>query len=198
MIDISFPIGIMNMLAKRAKSLTWIDHHISARKDYEQAINSDNPNMIGTVVYVYELGIAACEIAWKYLFPDEPVPYSVLLISRYDTWRQNEGDWEGETLPFKFFMYGNCNSAESFPKWVFDANSDELIYEAVTTGKEIMKYQRTMDESIATKNYFIVKEVFGGITALCINYYPFSSETLASIWDETLYDINFEEDILVF
>lgn len=189
MIDISFPMDKMVELVKVANSVTWIDHHISARKDWESKLE-ELPDL-KKIGYVYELGKAACEIGWKHFFPDKQIPFAVTLIGRYDTWRQDEGDWENITLPFKYHMYGICNSAETFPKSLLleGALAASEINTGVLTGRAIMNYQHTMDESIATKNYFVMENVFGGLTALCLNYYPFSSETLKSIWDPELYDI---------
>lgn len=204
MIDISFPIAKLKELGKICNHLTVIDHHISFLKDFVTEFPTTAFGTINSLVtkgwgiltefnftYVYEANKAACEIGWEYLFPNEAVPYAVTLIGRYDTWRQNEGNWEEETLPFKYYMYGNCNSTESFPVWLFEKDLEEkfLTYEAVTSGREIMRYQETMDESIASKNYFVMEDVFGGLTAICLNYYPFSSETLKSIWNPELYDI---------
>lgn len=110
------------------------------------------------------------------------------MIGRYDTWRNKEGDWENETLPFKYYMYSSCNSADSFPTDLFKVNPDSKdICFGIEIGKEVMSYQRTMDESIAKQNAFSAN--FHGLRALCLNYYPFSSETLRSIWNPDIYDI---------
>lgn len=197
MIDISFPTSKILELKEICNHVTIIDHHISFAKDFYRDILKDSYSETMTeceyigekIRYVYKLGKAACEIGWKYLFPDKDLPLGVLLIGRYDTWRQEEGDWKEQTLPFKYYMYGNCNSAENFPKWVLESDMDGYLWEACSSGKEILRYQETMDESIALKNYFVMEEVFGGLTALCINYYPFSSETLKSVWNPEIYDI---------
>jgi len=198
MIDISFPIKKIVELASIAKKLTIIDHHISFAKDfYKEILNIDYHSTLmgvehiglgGKLEYVYYLGKAACEIGWKYLFPDKEVPHAVTLVGRYDTWRQNEGDWENETLPFKYYMYANCNSPETFPTELFKVTSKSKdIQVGVEIGKEIMAYQRRMDESIAKQNAFTA--TFHNLRALCLNYYPFSSETLRSIWNPDTHDI---------
>jgi len=93
MIDISFPIKKIVELASIAQKLTIIDHHISFAKDfYKEILKMEYINSLkgvnhtvlgGKLQYVYELGIAACEIGWKHLFPDKEVPYAVTLIERY-------------------------------------------------------------------------------------------------------------------
>lgn len=198
MIDISFPIKKIVELSEIAKKLTIIDHHISfAREFYREILKMDYPDeVIGVqylipnskLHYVYELGKAACEIGWKYLFPDKVVPYAVTLVGRYDTWREKEEDWENETLPFKYYMHGNCNSAETFPTELFKVTPDSKdIRFGIEIGKEIMGYQRRMDEAVARQNSFTA--IFHNLRALCLNYYPFSSETLRSVWNPDKHDI---------
>ena len=179
MIDITFPIDKLIELGNITKELIVIDHHISFNKDVTN-IGLINFN------YIYEPNIAACEIGWKYLFPGTKIPYGLILISRYDTWRQKEGDWLNETLPFKYYMYGQCNSVESFPKQILESEENSYIFKAIFTGRDIMKYQEMMDES-ATKTFSFETEAFG-LKALCLNIPYFSSETLKSK-DLNKYDI---------
>lgn len=197
MIDITFPVEKIEELSKICKHLTIIDHHISFKKDYCKYFNIESGNdslefedIRPGLRYVYKLGVAACEIGWGYLFPEVPIPYAITLIGRYDTWRQNEGDWEGQTLPFKYFMYSTCNSAQTFPEWLFDpeASSKFLMYECITTGRAIMEYQRRMDES-STRNFSFEKIVYGGLKALCLNMAFFSSEVLRTRYDKEIHDI---------
>lgn len=194
MIDITFPLERLINLGELCK-LTVIDHHISFKK----GVDLWNGQVLGELpfTYIYEDRQAACEIGWKYLFPDETLPYAITLIGRYDTWRQDEGNWSGETLPFKYYMYGNCNSAQSFPQ-IYFKNSSELTVEelvnatagAIEIGKGIMKYQEMMDEA-ATRSLSFDKIVFSnhGLRALCMNQSFFNSETLKAKYNKEDYDI---------
>lgn len=191
MIDISFPMDKMNELAKVANTVIWIDHHISARKDYETAINSDNTDMLGAIVYIYELGVAACEIGWKHLFPDTETPYAITLLGRYDTWRQTEGDWENQTLPFQYYMRTVCTSPETFPSFLFDAREDHYMYwivECVSSGIAILKYQKEQDRLACQRSGF-KRLVYNGLHGVCLNTRAFSSSTVESIYDDNTDDI---------
>lgn len=181
-IDITFPIDKIKELGRTCNQLTVIDHHVSFKREYDERVD-----VWDSFLYVYKDRKAACEIGWGYLFPDKEIPLGVTLIGRYDTWRQEEGDWEGETLPFKFYMYGHVKSAEDYENWVLDSELDKYISDAVDTGRAIMHYQHTMDESIAEKNAFERKAY--GLRALCLDYYPFSSETLKSVFDPAKHDV---------
>lgn len=190
LIDISFPMEDMAELRKRSKSLTWIDHHISAFKDWTE-VSAKNPYLMG-IKYVFELGIAACEIGWKYYFPDEKIPEAVLLLGEYDTWRnQDEYQWENRILPFQYIMRLKCNSAESFPQELFNLKPDfdgsiPEIERDIEIGKLILKYQRGQDER-AMKASFVID--FEGLRALVLNVGGASSNTFLSVWDEEKHDI---------
>lgn len=191
MIDITFPIDKMNELG-RISRLTVLDHHISfLRQIIRPEENADTIEYTNRVVnnlfrYVYEKDTAACEIGWKFLFPDKPVPYAVTLIGRYDTWRQNEGYWVGETLPFKYYMYGQCNSTETFPRGLFKWNRQD-IDDAISTGRGIMDYQEMMDAS-AARSYAFEIEAYGA-RALAMNQAYFNSESLKTVYNPEIHDI---------
>lgn len=187
MIDISFPLEEMIELRRRSKSLTWIDHHISAKNDFDKALGLV-PFSAHGINYVYEAGMAACEIGWAYLFPMEPIPQSITLLGRYDTWRQDEGDWENETLPFQYYMRLLCNAPESFPKVALSIGrfANEFVNEGTNLGRTILRYQREQDKKIMHSSF--VAE-FEGLRALCVNAGGASSNTFLSKWDESKHDV---------
>lgn len=200
MIDITFPIEELEKLSQISSSLTVIDHHISFFKQFkDRFMTSDagnsaesftNVNLLvldGKFQYIYEAGVAACEIGWKNLFPNDPVPHAITLIGRYDTWRQKEGEWENETLPFKYYMYGQSNSVETFPTHIL-ALPENVIDTLVQKGVAIMKYQQMMDEAMTTA-YSFEREAFGGLRAICCNVPYFSSETVGTAYNPDKHDI---------
>lgn len=188
LIDISFPMETMNQLALIAKSVTWIDHHISAFKDYTNSRSALMPGL-EKIVYVYGPSIAACELGWTHLFPDKPVPYAITLLGRYDTWRQKDGDWENETLPFQYAMRTYCTSAETFEPALFGNNGmySPLIDKLKTEGKAILKYQEQQDMLACQRSAF--EATLGGLRAVCLNTRAFSSNTMKSVYNPNAHDI---------
>lgn len=186
MIDISFPLQKMVELGLIC-NLTVIDHHISLKREFDAQEKG-----FETFTYIYEADKAACEIGWKYLFPDEQIPYTITLLGRYDTWRQQEGDWDGETLPFQYAMRLECISAETFPTFLLENSEefqgDSLVSEYTNIGKMVLKYQEQQDLISCERSSF-EKEVFGGLKGLCLNSRAFSSNTMKSVYDESKHDI---------
>jgi oligoribonuclease NrnB/cAMP/cGMP phosphodiesterase (DHH superfamily) len=198
MIDITFPIQRIDELRKLAKSLTVIDHHISFFKDLrkfyqlEEELAEETKDVIytdGNLKYIYELGIAACEIGWDFLFPGEKRPEAITLLGKYDTWRGNgTPEWNSDILPFQFYMRTICTSAETFPVSMLEPISWKEAHEGIIAGRLIVKYQEQQDMLACQRSAFET-EVFGGLKGLCLNARAFSSETMKSIYNDSKHDI---------
>ncbi len=189
MIDITFKIDQIYDLMFICKHLTIIDHHIGIKRDIVAAehigTESETTKSLEYIApkfrYIYEDGIAACEIGWQYLFPDEPIPYGILLLSRYDTWRKTEGNWEGETLPFQMYMKLVSSGADKF---AWDAVDN--VNQGLLTGKILLEYQRKQNKNAAYGAF--VREV-GGLRAICLNTNTFSSQVFDTVWNPEEHDI---------
>lgn len=96
--DISLPMSNMKGVSiKTEGKFTWIDHHQSSINDFKNF----EPFKVNAVLQV---GVAACELTWKTLFPDIPVPFAVQLLSAYDVWDKSRFNWNDLTLPFQYGM----------------------------------------------------------------------------------------------
>lgn len=94
MVDISFDNMSMFYLANESGSkFMWIDHHISAIKD-----NID----IELVDGIRDTKYAACELTWKYFFPNEPMPEIVRFLGRYDCFGHKGTEEEQKILEFQY------------------------------------------------------------------------------------------------
>lgn len=99
MCDISFPKEEMKNLEftleygnPEDKNFIWIDHHISAIND-----NIDR-NFHG----LRDTNFAACELTWKFFFPNDPMPELVRLLGRYDCFGHKGTDEELKVLQFQY------------------------------------------------------------------------------------------------
>ena len=123
MADVSLPMPTMQKIAQASGfRFTWIDHHASAIKDYNEFFGGIEVEQINAVL---QDGISACEIAWSYFFSDKQMPRTVRLLGQYDTWRnQDKEEWNNEILPFQYGMRSWCNSLETFPTEIQDRQPD--------------------------------------------------------------------------
>ncbi len=76
-VGLCFERGVMEDWHRRTRgNLVWIDHHASA---IEEMFGLDYAGR-------RDVRKAACELAWEFYFPDEPMPTGVRLLGRYDVW----------------------------------------------------------------------------------------------------------------
>lgn len=134
-------------------NVTWIDHHKTSDDE--------------SVVFGYDKmgGVrsqnrpAAIELCW-YFFQNARVPEGIRLLSRYDTWcNEDKEEWNNVILPYQFGM-------RNIPwlKKLIDAREDterlqnivnhffvrcEDIDFMLTTGETILTYQRGLNEAAA-------------------------------------------------
>lgn len=181
MVDVSVPMSTMVKIASLSNfRFTWIDHHASAIKDYKEFVGEGE----SFCTAVLEDGIAACEGAWKHLFPGEEMPTGIKLLGEYDTWRNQDKDrWENRILPYQFGMRMHCNSPETFP-WdkVAGIGCEQIVNDGIT----VLKYQREQNAK-ACKSSFEFE--FEGLRAICLNGGGFNSDVFKSVYDETKHDV---------
>ena len=183
MADVSLPMKTMVKIAQLSNwQLTWIDHHISAINDYKEFVG-EGETFCNAVL---ENGIAACEGAWKHLFPNKEMPLAVKLLGEYDTWRNSDKQrWDNEILPFQFGMRLYCNSVDSFPVEVFE--NEEFVKQIIHEGLTVLKYQSQVNELQCKKASFETE--FNGLRAICLNGGGFNSDVFKSVYDESKHDI---------
>lgn len=102
MVDFSLPAGDMKALNLNS-DLRWIDHHKSAIEA-----------LSGLYKGIREIGLGACELVWRYCFPNDPVPYAVHLLSVYDVWRF---EYTPDTDPHDIWV-----PVENFPNYCVSQN----------------------------------------------------------------------------
>ncbi len=199
MIDITFPLEEVEKLSEISSSLTVIDHHISFFKQFKDrfmkndegnsAESFTNVNLLinGKLHYIYEAGVAACEIGWKYFFPDKETPKAILLLGEYDTWRKQDIErWNTMIMPFQYGMRNICSSAESFPEHLLDDYTYVSCASILTIGTTILDYQKKQD-AVACRCAFEVE--YEGLRAICLNMGGASSNVFNTVYDEAKHDI---------
>ncbi len=98
MVDISFMPNVMLALAI-TNNLTWIDHHgrtIAETHDYFKSQDHAIP------AGLRDITSAACELTWKYFFPDQKMPELVRLLGRYDCFGHKGTEEELKVLEFQY------------------------------------------------------------------------------------------------
>lgn len=194
MLDVSCPMTEMRNIARHSQGqFTWIDHHRSAIKDYENMVSELEEQAEVPFRAILREGIAACEIAWMYFFPEEEMNPLVLLLGMYDTWRNaDKQNWDDIVMPVQFGMRSICTKAEEFPMCLLDPLMSLRDFQKelalfAAKGDSIIKYQAKQNEFLAKRNAFEVN--FKGLRAICMNGGAFNSQAFESVYDPAKHDV---------
>ena len=146
--------------------MIWIDHHKSAIEKVGSLIldGGNNAPLTSAIEGKREIGKAACELTWEYLFPGESMPEAVRLLGRYDVWDHSDKD-------VLLFQYGMKQLAwnPDFHLWelLLITPSPVFIQKIKQDGSPISLYDWQQDEDYAAKMAFPVE--FEGYDAWAIN-----------------------------
>jgi len=193
MADVSLPMEEMIQLASWVDfKFTWIDHHKSAIKDYEEYKELIG-KPVGFLAPVLQDGVAACELTWQHLFPDEPMPEAVQALGMYDTWRnEDKAWWDNIIMPFQYGMRATCGlDLEKFPMNILVDEGTVCnalkLSEIKIKGAIVLDYQKQLNEENCRRNAYEV--TFEGLRAICLNSNIFNSQVFESVYDPEKHDI---------
>ena len=195
MCDISLPKEMMELLFEKLdRNFIWNDHHVSALND-----NKDIEDMVAG-----ERGVsyAACELTWKYLYPDSPMPLIVYLLGRYDCFGHKGTPDEQKVLEFQYGArqcISNYEEAYAFLSNVIKYNDHEIERSISAQGSAIYKYLCTEAKQIYKRAFPIILQeptydvnlVGAGIAKcnfLCVNQDRFNPINFGIDYHEDGYD----------
>lgn len=154
-VDFSLPKEEMGKLADYHQ-FTWIDHHKSALDEMDGTADSWSG--------IRDTSEAACVLTWRYFFPDQPVPKTVILIGDRDIWRWAEKD----TGAFNEGLYQHYTRPNNDELWepLLD-NDPEILAKMIETGGTIREARlREIRRAIPRYSFSVT---FEGYRTLVIN-----------------------------
>jgi len=164
--------------------LVWIDHHKSAIEEAKKR------NFVARGGQVLEVGKAACELCWEYLFPDKRMPFGVKLVGRYDVW---DLKYCQDVLPFQYGMRIHNTDLDTYTQglsvvWnkVFK-NDTDFLDKCIKNGRTILRYIEKENKKYV-EQYCFETEI-NGIPAIAVNKGLANSQLFDSIWDIEKYPI---------
>ena len=159
MCDISFPMEEMyDVLVNRiGNNLIWIDHHISAIKNFDTWNQSyGNQYLEG----LRDTNFAACELTWKYFFPNETMPEIIRLLGMYDSFRHKRTDEETKVLEFQYGARMVINNYEKAYEFLLaNINHGNSVCESLhIDGAAIYRYLCTEAKQAYKNGFEIILE----------------------------------------
>jgi uncharacterized protein len=162
LVDFSYPRPTIEAMARHARTLTVIDHHVTAAQELEGLIRHD-----GVVDGVFDLEKSGCLLTWEWFFRDKPPPAALLAVNDRDLWRF-ERPWTREiALALTSYPY-------DFATWetlMGNDRLDALRQEGVTLER---KQQKDIAETIAAGRHLIT--IAGHTVPACNVPSPWASD----------------------
>jgi uncharacterized protein len=142
-------------LDRFSKNVIWIDHHQTGIDIYDHmGLHWDG---------LRDSKHAACRLAWKYFFPEVPVPRAIRLIEDYDIWA---GKYGSASKGFRLA----CNLIDLSPKsktWDSWLSPDYTPTQEIKTGEAILQHKKMEDQRAMEERG--TKGTWEGHTALFCN-----------------------------
>lgn len=178
-VDASLPNHVMKELMGRA-DVVWIDHHDTAIKKAEE-----DP-IVNACKGIRVIGTAACELTWKYLYKDQPMPRAVSLIGAFDV--KNKKHWPDAPI-FNTYLYGNDYrlSEATMNEWLIllDMDDDKSVpYEKMLDmiiGKWKVAYDYSRHNDSISARAITYKATIKGHLCLVANRSQIGSEYFESM-----------------
>ena len=177
LVDLSLqPFEQMFRLNEMCK-LHWIDHHKTALEGARET----GFKARGAQVLVD--GLAACELTWAYLYPDEEAPRWVRLLGRYDVWDHSDPN----VLPFHYGMQlEESDPNRNMSIWRFLARREDSWTEVRNNGHIIGAYVEREYGEYASSFAFDVE--LDGLKFVAVNRGHTGSRIADSVFDWDKYD----------
>ena len=148
-IDVAYKYDVLHDIIIKAKSVTFIDHHITIHDDVLKLKNKYHNKFI----YIYDEKKSGATLTWDYFFPKRTHPYFIDLIEDNDI-----GKWNMKNI--KDFMTGftvsfdlrlNKDNLNKF-KSLFKKST---IYKIIEKGKTYNEYKNYLVNENSTRVSFV-------------------------------------------
>jgi nanoRNase/pAp phosphatase (c-di-AMP/oligoRNAs hydrolase) len=135
-IDVAYKKEVLEEIFKYAKSIVFIDHHISIKEDVSELYNKYKNKKNITIVYDAERSGAT--LSWGYFFKRQKIPLFLKYVEDQDV-----GNWiYPSTKPFIYALkayYHLSTEGKSLNKW-FRLLNKENVRRLIKKGKYMQKY----------------------------------------------------------
>ncbi len=143
--DVAYKYDVLKEIFERAKSIVFIDHHVTIKDDVEKLkLNMKDKKKI---TIIYDEDESGASLTWKFLFKDEKFPLFIKYIKDNDI-----GTWKlKHTKPFIYSLrvkYDIDLKRDIIKKWM-DLFDDKNVKKLVKIGKIYEEYANSLlDENV--------------------------------------------------
>lgn len=169
-VDFSFKPEAMERVLEKTKNVIWIDHHKTAF-EYKYSKELDGER---------DVEFSGCELAWKYWYPEKPMPRAVELIGDRDKWAWKYGK---ETADFNMGMKTYDHQPKDMLLWENLFNENRHVLNDVKERGRICLLFRDMFCKDYADSYGFETE-YGGYKCFAMGLYMFGSEAFGDRMDK--------------
>jgi oligoribonuclease NrnB/cAMP/cGMP phosphodiesterase (DHH superfamily) len=156
-LDLSFPPAQMERLGSQARSLTLLDHHLTAQR----SLSSFKPLCCGKIHF--DLNRCGAVLAWEHFHPTRPLPRLFACIQARDLWR-----WDQPRAPELLAWLDT--QPKNFERWMeILAMTDAELDERADLGAALLAQRAQFCASIAAEPIAVV---VAGASGLMVNASP--------------------------
>lgn len=171
-VDFSFKPEVMEELLKITQQIVWIDHHKTAMEyRYSQELKGIRDN-----------NFSGCELTWKYIHPEIPIPKIVKMLGRYDVWDFTEYGEELNKLQAGIRLFDHNPENLNWTEWFKDYCD---LKQELEGGYFALRYRNNQYASLIKAWSFWT--TFEGHKSICCNAGSVSSQLFDSIKED--YDL---------
>lgn len=157
---------IMNKWMDEGKDVVWCDHHKTAIFNFATC---------RLVPGKRKVGVAACELVWEYLYPEEEVPELIKYLSTYDVWDKERYYWD-DVIALQYGVRARVGlNVLDMIKLLYDGYD---IKDLMESGRNILRFLSNKNREECVQFGFAGKVC--GYTAICMNTLEFNSTSFES------------------
>lgn len=195
MCDISFSSGIMERLYLQFEedSFIWLDHHKSIIEEVDNLFDIHKPNVISGL---RRYDFAACELTWKYFFPNEPMSEIVRLLGRYDCFGHKGTDEEQKVLEFQYGARNCISNYNQAYDWLINCIEDEksVINTLWEAGGFIYQYLCTEAKQNLEHSFVINLEFHSKVDNSAVMAVIYNFRCINKVFNPSAFNLEYSED----
>lgn len=176
--DIALPLDFMFEL-NETKDLTWIDHHLSVIKEYDEAIKNGKKAIKG----LRRVGTAAICLTWEYFYPKKELPEGIKLIGLNDLFLLEDK----RVRPFEYAIQSLGINRPQDQIWQDLIQGNVDINVMVDKGNAILSWIKIRNYRLARSLAF--ESQYMGYKCICANMPQGYSEFFDSLENKSEFDV---------
>jgi oligoribonuclease NrnB/cAMP/cGMP phosphodiesterase (DHH superfamily) len=191
-VDFSYSPEKLLAKSKSAKSVTIIDHHDTAIKEWE-LVTTCHPDWTTNVDLVFSKEHSGAVLCWKYLFPFKEMPKQLLHCQDHDMWTFEMDN----TKDFVTGMFSTGVIFEPYKHSSFDLLMHPAEYKEICReGKLISKERAKIIDNVIRRNIFFT-DMFGytsiPVVNICYDLASDANEKLRQLYPDAAFTLTYDD-----